>query len=230
MKPLQKRLTYMSQNTLTSFSELSENLLRQGDDEMSITGMKIGYARTSTAEQVAGLEAQERDLLAAGCDKVFSEQVSGTATVRPQLNAALDFIREGDVLVVTKPDRLARSTADMLEIVRRVEAKGASLLVQSVGGQVLDTRSPTGKLMLTVLAAVATFERDLMKERQCEGIAKAKSEGRYKGRAPTVRRRADEIAELKAQGLGPAEIARQLGVGRASVYRALAEVVETEAA
>lgn len=190
---------------------------------MSITGIKIGYARTSTAEQVAGLDAQARDLRAAGCERVFSEQVSGATTVRPQLIAALDFIREGDVLVVTKPDRLARSTADMLEIVRQVEAKGASLLVQSMGGQVLDTRSPTGKLMLTVLAAVATFERDLMKERQVEGIAKAKSEGRYKGRAPTVRRRADEIISLKAQGMGPAEIARALGVGRASVYRALAE-------
>lgn len=192
---------------------------------MSITGIKIGYARTSTAEQVAGLEAQERDLRAAGCERVFAEQVSSTATTRPQLVAALDFIREGDVLVVAKPDRLARSTADMLEIVKKIEAKGAALLVLSMGGQVLDTRSPTGKLMLTVLAAVATFERDLMKERQIEGIAKAKSEGRYKGRAPTVRRRADEIFALKAQGLGPAEIARKLGVGRASVYRAL-EAVE----
>jgi len=196
---------------------------------MSITGLKIGYARTSTAEQVAGLEAQERDLRAAGCERVFSEQVSSTATTRAQLAATLDFIREGDVLVVAKPDRLARSTADMLEIVKKIEAKGAALLVLSMGGQVLDTRSPTGKLMLTVLAAVATFERDLMKERQIEGIAKAKTEGRYKGRAPTVRRRADEIVALKAQGLGPAEIARKLGVGRASVYRAL-ETVEGEQA
>jgi DNA invertase Pin-like site-specific DNA recombinase len=220
----------MSQNDLTPFSEYSRTLLRQEDDEMSITGIKIGYARTSTAEQVAGLEAQERDLQAAGCARVFSEQVSGAATVRPKMNTALDFIREGDVLVVTKPDRLARSTADMLEIVRKVEAKGASLLVLSMGGQVLDTRSPTGKLMLTVLAAVATFERDLMKERQVEGIAKAKIEGRYKGRAPTVRRRADEILSLKAQGMGPAEIARALGVGRASVYRALAEAETVEAA
>ena len=207
---------------------MSKNLVRQEDD-MSITGIKIGYARTSTAEQVAGLEAQERDLRAAGCERVFSEQVSSTATTRPQLAAALDFIREGDVLVVAKPDRLARSTADMLEIVKKIEAKGAALLVLSMGGQVLDTRSPTGKLMLTVLAAVATIERDLMKERQIEGIAKAKTEGRYKGRAPTVRRRADEIAALKAQGLGPAEIARKLGVGRASVYRAL-ETAEGEQA
>ncbi len=207
---------------------MSKNLVRHEDD-MSITGIKIGYARTSTAEQVAGLEAQERDLRAAGCERVFSEQVSSTATTRPQLAAVLDFIRQGDVLVVAKPDRLARSTADMLEIVKKIEAKGAALLVLSMGGQVLDTRSPTGKLMLTVLAAVATFERDLMKERQIEGIAKAKSEGRYKGRVPTVRRRADEIFALKAQGLGPAEIARKLGVGRASVYRAL-EAAESEQA
>lgn len=189
-----------------------------------IAGIKIGYARTSTADQTAGLVAQERDLRAAGCERVFSEQVSSTASIRLKLNTAFDFIREGDVLVVTKPDRLARSTSDMLEIIRKIEAKGAALLVLSMGGQALDTRSPTGKLMLTVLAAVATFERDLMKERQVEGIAKAKSEGRYKGRAPTVRRRTDEIRALQERGIGPAEIARTLGVGRASIYRALAQV------
>lgn len=196
---------------------------------MGITGMKIGYARTSTAEQVAGLEAQVRDLHAAGCEKVFAEQVSSTAANRAELAKALDYIREGDVLVVSKPDRLARSTADMLEIVKKIEAKGAALLVLSMGGQVLDTRSPTGKLMLTVLAAVATFERDLMKERQIEGIAKAKAEGRYKGRTPTVARRADEILALKAQGVGPSDIARKLGVGRASIYRVL-EAAEGEGA
>ncbi len=192
---------------------------------MGITGIKIGYARTSTADQVAGLEAQERDLLAAGCKKVFAEQVSATADVRPQLKAALDFIRDGDVLVVTKPDRLARSMADLLAINEQIKAKGATLLVQSISPEPLDARNPTGTLMLHVLGAVAAFERDLMKERQREGIAKARADGKYKGRAPTVQRRADEIRALKAQGMGAAEIARTLGVGRASVYRAL-EAVE----
>jgi DNA invertase Pin-like site-specific DNA recombinase len=195
---------------------------------MSVTGMKIGYARTSTADQTAGLEGQERDLKQAGCDRVYSEQVSGVDAARPQLKIALDFIREGDVLVVTKPDRLARSTADMLAIVKMIEDKGASLLVLSMGGQTLDTRSPTGKLMLTVLAAVATFERELMKERQIDGIAKAKAEGKYKGRVPTVRRRAGEIAELKAKGFGAAEIAKKLVVDRSSVYRVLAELGTAE--
>ena len=143
--------------------------------------MKIGYARTSTTEQMAGLEAQERELKAAGCAKVYSEQISGTKRDRPQLAAALEHMRQGDVLMVTKPDRLARSTADLLGYVKAIQAKGCHLIVQSMGGQTLDTSNPTSKLMLTMLGAVAEFERDLMKERQAEGIAKAKAEGKYKG-------------------------------------------------
>lgn len=183
----------------------------------------IGYRRTSTADQVAGLEGQERDLRAAGCTKLFSEQVSATTTKRPQLEAALDYAREGDTVFVTKPDRLARSTADLLSIVARLEAKGVGLVVLSMGGQQVDTRTATGKLMLTMLAAVAAFERDLMLERQREGIAKAKADGRYKGRAPTAMRQAGEVTRLKAAGVSPTDIARQLGLSRMSVYRALRE-------
>jgi DNA invertase Pin-like site-specific DNA recombinase len=183
--------------------------------------MLVGYARTSTADQTAGLDAQRRDLAAAGCDKVFAEMVGATVVKRPQLEAALDFVREGDQLVVTKPDRLARSTEDLLGIVRRLDAKGVGLLVQSMGGSPLDTSSATGKLMLTVLAAVATFERDLMKERQLEGIAKAKAEGVYRGRVPTARRQAPDVLKLHGQGIAAAEIARRLGIGRASVFRVL---------
>lgn len=184
--------------------------------------MLIGYARTSTVEQEAGLEAQARDLAAAGCERTFSERVSSIGA-RAQLEAALSFARQGDTLVVTKPDRLARSVADLLGIIARMETKGVALRVLSMGGSEVDTNTPTGRLMLTMLGAVAEFERSLMLERQREGIAKAKAEGRYQGRAPTAQRQGEEVRRLKAEGVRPVEIARQLGIGRASVYRILGE-------
>ena len=182
-------------------------------------GSIIGYARTSTIEQEAGLAAQERDLCAAGCTRVFAEQISSVVTLRPQLVAALDYLRPGDVLMVTKPDRLARSTADLLGIVETLNARNVGLRILSMGGGEVDTRSPTGRLMVTMLGAIAAFERELMLERQREGIRRASEEGKYKGRAPTARRKADEVAELRAAGIGPSEIARRLSIGRASVYR-----------
>lgn len=184
--------------------------------------MIVGYARTSTAEQHAGLEAQVRDLKAAGAEDTFAEQVSSVAE-RPKLAEAMRFVRGGDVLMVTKPDRLARSTADLLALVAKLEAKGVGLLILSMGGQQLDTRSPTGKLMLTMLAAVAEFERGLMLERQREGIAKAKGEGAYKGRQPTARAKAADVRRLAAEGVTRQEIAARLGIGVASVYRILAD-------
>jgi DNA invertase Pin-like site-specific DNA recombinase len=180
--------------------------------------MLVGYARTSTLEQEAGLAAQERDLKGAGCEKVFAERVSSVAR-RDRLEAAIEFVRDGDTLVVCKPDRLARSTGDLLNIVGRLEGKGVGLIVLSMGGQQVDTRTATGKLMLTMLGAIAAFERDLMLERQREGIAKAKSEGRYQGRAPTARRKADEVRALWAQGVPANAIADRLQIGRSSVYR-----------
>jgi DNA invertase Pin-like site-specific DNA recombinase len=180
--------------------------------------LKVGYCRTSTLEQQAGLDAQVRDLAAAGCEKIFSEQLSAVAK-RPQLVAALDFIREGDTLIVTKLDRLARSTQHLLDIADRVKAKGADLSVLNLGA---DTSTATGRLMFTVIGAIATFERELMLERQREGVARAKAEGKYKGRKPTARARATEVKALKAEGVRPVDIARRLGIGRASVYRVLA--------
>jgi DNA invertase Pin-like site-specific DNA recombinase len=168
-------------------------------------------------EQQAGLDAQTRDLKAAGCEKVFSEQVSAVGK-RPQLEAAIDFIREGDTLVVTKLDRLARSTQHLLEVADRVKTKNADLCILNLGA---DTSTATGRLMFTVIGAVACFERELMLERQREGVARAKAEGKYKGRKPTARARAAEIATLKADGVRPTDIARRLGIGRASVYRVL---------
>jgi DNA invertase Pin-like site-specific DNA recombinase len=179
--------------------------------------MIVGYARTSTVEQVAGFEAQERDLRAAGVEEVFAERVSSVAS-RAQLEAALDFIRAGDVFVVTKLDRLARSVADLCAIVKRIEAKGAALRILAIG---LDTSTSTGKLMLTVLASVAQFEREVMLERQREGIAKAKGEGKYKGRAPTARAKSADVRRLAANGMTREAIAAQLGIGVASVYRVL---------
>jgi DNA invertase Pin-like site-specific DNA recombinase len=182
--------------------------------------MLVGYARTSTFDQKAGLAAQERDLRAAGAEKVFAEQTSSVA-LRPVLRACLDFLREGDALIVTKPDRLARSTQQLLAIQADLAKRGIGLIVLSMGGEKLDTRNPTSKLMLTILAGVATWEREIMLERQREGIAKAKSEGKYKGRKPTVARQAVAIRALHAIGVGPAHIARRLGIARSSVYRML---------
>jgi DNA invertase Pin-like site-specific DNA recombinase len=178
----------------------------------------VGYARTSTVDQAAGLEAQHRDLAAAGCSKIFSEQLSSVGSERPQLNAALDYVREGDTLVVTKPDRIARSTADLLAIAQRLKEKGVTFRILSMQ---IDTSTPTGKLMLTVLGGIAEFERELMLERQREGIAKAKAEGKYKGRAPTARRKAADVLRLRAQGKTADTIVQELGVSRSSVFRIL---------
>jgi DNA invertase Pin-like site-specific DNA recombinase len=180
--------------------------------------MLVGYARSSTVDQAAGHEAQLHALQREGCEKVFAEQVSSVGR-REQLEAALDFVREGDTLIVTKLDRLARSVGHLVEITARLEAKGASLRVLD---QQIDTGTPTGRLMFNMLGAIAQFERELMLERQREGIARAKSEGRYKGRAPTARRKAAHVHRLVEEGVKPTEVARRLGIGRASVYRILA--------
>jgi len=179
--------------------------------------MLIGYARTSTLDQEAGFEAQEVSLNEIGCDKIYKEQTSAVGP-RPELGDLLEFIREGDTLVVTKLDRLARSVRHLGEIVAALEAKGAALRILNMN---IDTATPTGKLMLNVLGSVAQFEREMMLERQREGIAKAKADGKYKGRAPTARRKTADVLRLTVEGKGPAEIARELEIGRASVYRIL---------
>src|ERR1700723_1393431 len=161
--------------------------------------MIIGYSRTSTFDQAAGLAAQERDLKAAGAGKLFVEQVSSVAQ-RAKLTECLAFLRAGDVLAVTKPDRLARSTAELLAIEADLSKRGVGLVVLSMGGERLDTRNSTSKLMLAVLAGVATWEREIMLERQRDGIAKAKSEGKYKGRPASID--AAQIRRLTAT-MGP---------------------------
>jgi DNA invertase Pin-like site-specific DNA recombinase len=180
--------------------------------------MNIGYARTSTIEQQASFEAQRAQLKSSGCEKVFCEQVSAISPAREQLEAALEYAREGDVLVVTKLDRLARSVPHLCEIGKHLDAKGVGLKVLD---QAIDTTTPTGRLMFNMLGAIAQFERELIRERMLVGIAKAKAEGKYKGRAPTARMHAEKVRQLKAAGVRPSEIARQIGISRTSVFRIL---------
>jgi DNA invertase Pin-like site-specific DNA recombinase len=175
----------------------------------------IGYARVSTTDQ--NLEIQVAALKAAGCDVIRSEKRSGTSTAgRAELQTVLDFLRKGDCLMVTRIDRLARSIGDLQDIVRAVKAKGASLKATE---QPIDTTSAAGKAFLDMLGVFAEFETNLRKERQAEGIAKAKAAGVYKGRPPSID--TAKVRELKQKGLGASEIAKALRIGRASVYRAL---------
>ncbi len=186
---------------------------------MSTTAL-VGYARTSTTDQKAGLEAQLRDLEAAGCTKIFREELSSVAATRPQLEAALEYVREGDTLVVTKLDRLARSVSDLVTIQGRLAEKGVGLRILALN---LDTSTPHGKLMVNLLGSIAEFERELMLERQREGIAKAKADGKYIGRQPTARAKAREVMRLREEGKSAADIVRAVGISRASVFRILAE-------
>ncbi len=185
-------------------------------------GILVDYARVSTCDQQAGLDAQIRDLKAAGCEEIFAEQVSAVAQ-RDRLAEALRFVRRGDTVCVTRPDRLARSTTDLLRIVEVLDRRGVGLIMLSMGGQRIDTRSPTGKLMITMLGAISEFERGLLLERQREGVRKAQLDGKYKGRKPTARAKAAEVLRLADEGLPRTEIAERLEIGVASVYRVLAD-------
>lgn len=182
--------------------------------------MILGYARTSTSDQQAGLEAQIAELTKAGADRIFQEQVS-SVTKRDELNAALDYLRDDDVLMVTKLDRLARSVSDLMKIIERIKSRKASLRILAMN---LDTESATGKLMISILGSVAEFEREIMLERQREGISKAKAAGKYKGRAPTARQKADQVMELIGQGLKQADVAAEVGISRSSVQRIVRQI------
>ena len=177
--------------------------------------MIYGYARVSTADQ--DLSVQEDALRAAGCEVIRSEKVTGTSLRdRKELNTLLEFLRPGDVLKVTRIDRLARSIADLQDIVRTLRAKGVALQATE---QPIDTSTAAGKAFLDMLGVFAEFETNIRRERQMEGIAKAKARGVYKGRKPSIDREA--VRRLRSEGLGATAIAKRLGIGRASVYRAL---------
>ena len=177
----------------------------------------VGYARVSSSSQ--SLELQQQQLGDAGCDKLFSEKVTGTsAKDRVSLRECLDWMREGDTLVVTRLDRLARSGKDLHDIIDQLTAKDVGFRCLQQGA--VDTTTSMGKLVLGILGAVAEFETDIRKERQREGIEKAKKRGAYKGRPASID--PQKVRELKASGMGATAIAAELGIGRASVYRALA--------
>lgn len=183
-----------------------------------MTTKTYGYARVSTDDQDCSI--QEAALYAAGCEIVRSEKKSGTTTDgRRELETLLDFIRSGDTLMVTRIDRLARSVADLEKIVGTLKGRGAFLRATE---QPIDTSTPAGVAFLQMLAVFAQFETAIRRERQLEGIAKAKNAGVYRGRKPSVP--VDEVRRLKAEGVRPVDIARRLKIGRGSVYRALEEI------
>jgi DNA invertase Pin-like site-specific DNA recombinase len=185
--------------------------MRQWGTPMTV----YGYARVSATDQ--SLDIQIAALKAAGCEKIRSEKQSGTTTNgRQELKTLLEFIDSGDVLMVTRIDRLARSIGDLQDIVRALKAKGVALRATE---QPIDTSTAAGKAFLDMLGVFAEFETNLRKERQMEGIAKAKAAGVYKGRPASID--PARVQQLKAEGWGPTQIARKLGIGRASVYRAL---------
>lgn len=178
----------------------------------------IGYARVSTIGQ--DLSIQKAALRAAGCNVIRAEKGSGMATAgREQLRTVLEVLHNGDVLMVTRIDRLARSIGDLHDIVQTVKARGASLKATE---QPIDTNTAAGEAFLDMLDVFAEFETNLRKERQLESIAKARAEGRYKGRPTSID--AAKVRVLKAQGKGATDIAREMKIARASVYRALKEV------
>ncbi|MGN7614215.1 recombinase family protein [Magnetococcales bacterium HHB-1] len=178
-----------------------------------------GYARVSTIDQ--DLSIQETKLHEFGCDVVRSEQVSGTSrNGRHELTTIMEFLQPGDTLVVTRIDRLARSIRDLQNIVHTLQEKGVTLKATE---QPIDTSTAAGKAFLDMLGVFAEFETNLRRERQMEGIKKAKARGVYRGRKKSIDR--DEVAALHARGMGATAIAKHLGIGRASVYRILKELV-----
>lgn len=176
-----------------------------------------GYARVSTTDQ--DLDIQREALAKAGAKIVREERVSGTSTQgREELAVLMEFLRQGDTLVVTRVDRLTRSIHDLQVLVRQLEDKGVTIKATE---QPIDTATAAGKCFLDMLGVFAEFETNLRRERQMEGIAKAKAKGVYKGRKKAID--AGAVQALKAKGMGASAIARELGIGRASVYRALEE-------
>ena len=178
-----------------------------------------GYARVSSVDQ--DLEIQIAALRAAGCSIIRSEKRSGTSTQgREELKTLMEFLREGDELVITRIDRLARSVGDLERIVEELRERGVALRATE---QQIDTSTASGQCFLEMLGVFAKFETALRRERQLEGIAKAKAAGAYKGRKPTAMAKANEVHEMAAQGVAKVDIAARLDISRSSVYRTLAQ-------
>lgn len=176
-------------------------------------GEWVGYARVSTIDQC--FEIQQEALEQAGCKKIFAEQYTGKTTERPQWERCRDYLREGDTLVITKLDRLARSAIDLGRIAEDLQSSDINLRVLD---QAIDLATSEGKLLFQMLAAFAEFEMNIRRERQLEGIEAAKAKGVYKGRKPLSQDKIDSVTSLLSQGISKAEIVRRTGVGRSSVF------------
>lgn len=181
--------------------------------------MKVGYARISTKRQGESLETQDAALRAEGCEKVFTDVLSGARASRPGLEAALEYMRPDDVLVVTRLDRLGRTTLDTLKTVDSLAQRGVPVLILDPK---LDTRNKDGQLMVTILSGLAQWERDLLVERTKEGVAHARAAGRVAGPKPKLSPEQVHMARASIDaGQSVAAVARSLGVSRPTLYRAL---------
>ena len=176
----------------------------------------VGYARVSSTGQDLAVQLEKL----AGCDKIFKEKRSGVDTGRPELKRCLEYLREGDTLLVAKIDRLARSTSDLYRIISQLAEKGVAFRV--LDDPTIDTTSRTGKLVMGILALIAEFENDIRRERQMDGIAKAKERGVHFGRKLELTpEKVAEIKSLRQSGITVPEIIRQTNLSKASVYRAM---------
>lgn len=184
--------------------------------------VKVGYARVSSRDQ--NLDRQMSQLEAAGCSKIFTEKLSGASSDRPELHAALDYLRPGETFVVASMDRLARNTVDLLNLVRSATERGAYVEFLSEHLTFGPEEEAIPSLMLGILGSIAQFEGMLIRERQAQGIAKAKERGVYKGRSKSLgTEEIQTLTELASLGVSKAEIGRRLGISRATVYRYLAD-------
>ena len=184
---------------------------------------QVGYSRVSTTDQ--DTTAQVMRLEAAGCQRIFTETISSRVEHRPQLAACLEYLRQGDALVAVRLDRLARSTRELLEIAQGLENRGIDLVVLD---QQLDTSTPAGKLMFSVLAAIAQFERDLIRERTLDGLARAKAQGKVGGRRPTIAgQRAQLVKRLAAEGQSVLQIAASIEASPSAVHLLLSKASPT---
>lgn len=188
-----------------------------------MSGQIVGYARVSSIGQ--SLEVQLETLDKAGVEKIFKEKKSGASSKdRVELQSMLKYVRSGDIVVVTKLDRIARSMVDFWNIVEMIEGIGASIRILDMS---LDTNTSQGRLTMGILSSVAEFERSLIRERQAEGLAKAKAKGVILGRPKVSKERIEELVKLESEGLTKKEIAKQTGIGESSVYRLLKEYKES---
>lgn len=177
--------------------------------------MKFGYMRVSTIDQ--NLDRQEQQLKEAGCERIFFEKITGVKRDRPELNRMLEFLRQGDTVVVTDLTRLSRSTKDLIEIAELISQKGVNL--KSLKEAWLDTTTAHGKMLFTVFAGIAQFERDLTSERTKEGIIAAKKRGKHPGRPKTDEEKVNYALYLINQGMNRTDAAEKAGISRMTLYR-----------